>query len=180
MMQMLLAGGIPILTDGIRQPDEDNPHGYLEYEPAKLLQSKRDWLDSASGHAVKVIHLLLPELPSNLQYRIIFVRREMSEILESQKAMLGRLGRRGPSILGDELAKAYQVQIERVYRWLASAANIQLLEVAYADMLADANSVTLRVQEFLECELDRAAMRQAVDPKLYRNRSKHSSGPTTP
>lgn len=35
MMQMLQAGGVPLLTDGERTPDEDNPEGYLEWEPIK-------------------------------------------------------------------------------------------------------------------------------------------------
>jgi len=31
MMQMLDAGGLPVLSDGERKPDTDNPKGYLEW-----------------------------------------------------------------------------------------------------------------------------------------------------
>lgn len=169
-MQMLQAGGIPILTDGIRQPDQDNPRGYMEWEPVKMLRSGSDWLESATGHAVKMVHLLLPELPTHLQYRILFMRREMSEILASQQAMLDRLGKKGSGISPEELAKAYQAQIERVMNWLSASANIRVQEVSYADLVTDAEPVILAIQTFLGCELDQTAMRAAVDPNLYRNR----------
>ena len=31
MMKMLEAGGMQVLTDNIRTPDEDNPKGYYEF-----------------------------------------------------------------------------------------------------------------------------------------------------
>ena len=35
MMQMLSAGGLPALTDDLREADESNPRGYFEFEPVK-------------------------------------------------------------------------------------------------------------------------------------------------
>lgn len=172
MMQMLQAGGIPILSDEIRQPDEDNPHGYLEWEPVKLLRTNQECMRCCIGKAVKVIHLLLPDLPSSHEYRVIFMRRELTEILESQQAMLERSGKGGSKIGREELAKAYNRQIERVQSWLSSAANFRVLEVEYSDIISDAEPIILKIQNFLECELDRAAMRKSVDPRLYRNRAK--------
>jgi hypothetical protein len=32
MMKMLEAGGVPIMTDGVREADRDNPKGYFEVE----------------------------------------------------------------------------------------------------------------------------------------------------
>lgn len=41
MMQMLAAGGYPCLIDGVRQADEDNPHGYFEFEKTKGLSTDK-------------------------------------------------------------------------------------------------------------------------------------------
>ena len=62
MMQMLHAGGLPALTDGLRTADENNLRGYLEFEPVKRLRSDRSWLPQARGKVVKIIHLLLRDL----------------------------------------------------------------------------------------------------------------------
>ncbi len=41
MMAMLEAGGVDILTDCLREADEDNPKGYFEFEPVKQLAQDR-------------------------------------------------------------------------------------------------------------------------------------------
>ena len=38
-MSMLEAGGLEIVTDGVRVADEHNPRGYYEYERVKTLSS---------------------------------------------------------------------------------------------------------------------------------------------
>jgi len=35
MMQMIVAGGISALTDGLRTADENNPKGYYEWAPPR-------------------------------------------------------------------------------------------------------------------------------------------------
>ena len=88
MMQMLEAGGVPILTDGERACDADNPKGYYEYEPVKALQNgDSDWLDKAEGKAVKVISFLLRHLPQKHRYRVVFMNRNLDEVLASQEKM---------------------------------------------------------------------------------------------
>ena len=94
MMQMLAAGGVPPLTDAQRAPDASNPRGYLELEAVKRLKTDKSWLPDARGKAVKVIHLLLPELAeADWEFRVIMMRRPVEEIVASQRAMLARLGR---------------------------------------------------------------------------------------
>ena len=97
MMQMLAAGGIPPLTDYQRKPDESNPRGYFEFEPVKRLRADRSWLDQAHGRAIKVIHLLLRELPTDgiYNYRVILMKRSIKEVLASQRVMLDRQGKTG-------------------------------------------------------------------------------------
>ena len=94
MMRMLEAGGIAPFTDGERTPDVDNPEGYYEYERVKDLEKDPDksWVREARGRALKVISLLLPSLPVENAYRIVYMRRHLDEILQSQDKMLDRLG----------------------------------------------------------------------------------------
>ena len=93
MMKMLEAGGIPPLTDEIRTADTDNPKGYYEFERVKKMdKGDTAWLENAQGKSVKVISALLKHLPSDYRYRVIFMRRDMSEILASQKKMLDHRG----------------------------------------------------------------------------------------
>ena len=92
MMQMLCAGGMPVLRDASRAPDADNPRGYFELEAVRHTQRNADWLEAAAGHAVKVVHLLVPELPADRPYRVISMHRALDEVLDSQREMLRRRG----------------------------------------------------------------------------------------
>ena len=87
MMQMLSAGGMSLLTDGQRVADESNPRGYFELEPVKLGRTDLSWLAGANGKVVKVIHLLLMQLPTDRQYQVIFMLRDLGEVIDSQRAM---------------------------------------------------------------------------------------------
>ena len=80
-MQMIVAGGIPALTDGQRTADDDNPRGYYEFERVKSLRADKAWLDLAQGKVVKVIHLLRPELPADRPYRVVFMERDLREVV---------------------------------------------------------------------------------------------------
>ena len=49
MMQLLEAGGMPLMTDGERAADVDNPRGYYEWEAIKQIGKRPELLDDASG-----------------------------------------------------------------------------------------------------------------------------------
>lgn len=173
MMQMLQAGGLPPLTDEQRTPDESNPRGYLEFERVKQLKTDRAWLADARGHAVKIIHALLPDLPTtgNERYRVIFMRRRLEEVVASQRAMLARSGKTGAALDDARLIAMFQAQLTRVESWLRERpAHFAVLEVAHGDLLADPLAGTARVSAFLGGGLDTAAMVRAVDPTLWRQR----------
>ena len=170
MMQMLAAGGIPPLTDHLRVADESNPRGYFEFDAVKRLRSDHSWLDLARGHAVKIIHLLLRELPTDrgLQYRVIFMRRPLGEVLASQRAMLERQGK--PAADDALLAKVFRGQLEQVEQWLATAPGFSVLHVEHHALFESAQSTAERVSEFLGGQLDVAAMLGVIEPALYRQR----------
>src|SRR4026207_1990286 len=77
MMAMLQAGGVELISDGIRKPDIDNPRGYFELEAVKRLAKNPDttWLAGSNGKVVKVVSSLLKHLPSLYQYDVIFMNR---------------------------------------------------------------------------------------------------------
>ncbi len=170
MMQMLRAGGMSILTDMQRAADVDNPHGYYEWEPAKLLPKEPSRIDEAEGKAVKVISQLLLALPGNRDYKIIFMERPLSEVLASQEKMLIR---RGTQTASDplEVKTAFQEHLREVIAWLEDRPEIPLERVGYRKLLREPRETASTLCTFLGLDLDVEAMARAVDPALYRNRS---------
>lgn len=169
VMQMLAAGGHPILSDGVRSADEDNPKGYLEFEQVKSLERDQAWLKDADGKAVKIISFLLPKLPLDYEYRVIFLRRDLGEILRSQSQMLSRRGQ-PPGPPDDVMRAHFERHLQTVDAWLAGRQNFHLLNCSHADLIRDARGQSGRIAEFLALPLDQERMVQAVDPALHRQR----------
>ena len=169
LMQMLAAADYPCLTDGVRKADADNPHGYFECEQVKRIRQDRTWLPEAKGKAVKIIVQLLPFLPSQFSYRVIFMERNISEVLASQRVMLQRQGKSGGNLSDVELGKIFERQVCAVKRVLAQR-NIPMLDVAHSDALQRPMGAAEKVQAFLGEDLDVCAMAAVIDPNLYRQR----------
>jgi hypothetical protein len=170
MMKMLEAGGLPVLVDNVREADVDNPRGYYEFEPVKALKSDASWVGPARGKAVKMVYLLLLDLPAGHEYRVLFMRRNLDEILASQKAMLDRLGKASP--LDDtKMAALFRDGLARFDAWVGGRPNFQVLDVSYNAMVSDPAPLAREVDRFLGGGLDLDAMTRVVDPSLYRNRA---------
>ncbi|QKK10059.1 MAG: sulfotransferase family protein [Planctomycetota bacterium] len=172
MMQMLEAGGLPALTDGVREADDDNPKGYFELEAVKRTATDDSWLDEAGGCVVKVVHALLRVLPEGRDYRVVLMRRDLDEILSSQSVMLDRLGRSGAAAAQKEIRRAYEEDLLATQRWVESQPNVRCLEVWYRDVIDDPAAQASRVREFLGDALDEPAMAAAVDRSLYRQKAR--------
>jgi LPS sulfotransferase NodH len=168
MMQMLAAGGIEVVTDAIREADCDNPRGYLEFERVKKLKQDSSWLPEARDKALKMVSQLLYDLPPGERYRVIFMERDLDEVLASQEKMLERLGR--PAAPRDRMKAAFRTHLEQLDLWLAKQPHIGVLRVSYNELLGEPIAHAQRVCEFLERIMDVDAMAAAVDPSLYRNR----------
>jgi Sulfotransferase domain len=168
MMQMLDYGGVPVVTDYIRTADQDNPRGYYEYERVKRMKDDVSWLPEARGKAIKMVSQLLHELPSNERYRIIFMERDLDEMIVSQDKMLARLNK--PSAPRGAVAEAFRKHLRRVRAWLLEQPNFAVLFVSYNDLVERPDVEAERVGAFLEGKADPRSMLKAVDPALYRNR----------
>jgi hypothetical protein len=170
MMRMLEAGGIPSLTDDVRKADHDNPGGYYEFEPVKQLERDNSWLAAARDKAVKVIYLLLYNLPRNHRYKVIFMRREVEEVIASQKEMLRRRGQAGSDLSDAQLSSAFRHGVEKLEAWAEAQENFELLHVNYNDVLYDSLNTVARIERFLERGLDIDAMIRVIDVSLHRQR----------
>jgi hypothetical protein len=168
MMQMLDSGGVEVVTDGVRAADTDNPRGYHELEKVKRLKHDASWLPLTRGKAFKMVSQLLYDLPAGENYRIVFMERDLEEVLRSQEKMLGRLDR--PAAPREQIKAAYGMHLERLGNWLRQQRHMAVLRVSYNELLAQPRPQAQRVSDFLGGKADVEGMVRAVDPALYRNR----------
>jgi len=171
MMKMLAEGGLPTVVDSLRQADEDNPNGYFEIEQVKALKDgENKWLYHARGKVVKVISYLLEFLPDDLSYDIIFMEREIGEILASQQKMLQR--RNESSTLSDtEMEAQFREHLRAVKYWSARKPNMRILFVKYSEMVGSPADLCRSISDFLDIPLNLKAMQAVPNRSLYRNRT---------
>lgn len=175
MMQMMAAGGMPVLTDGRRSADDNNPRGYFELESVKSLSRNQDVLAQAEGKVVKVISSLLPNLPKQFEYRIIFMCRPLEEVVSSQNRMLERLGKEVPATPTASVIAAFEEHLRKIRSWLNQQHNIAVLYVDYPAVLQAPEEQTARICAFLGRELDSAAMIRQIERSLHREKSSPAS-----
>jgi len=171
MMNMLAAGGVPAVSDSIRNADEDNPNGYFEFEPVKQLsEGQTAWLAEADRKVVKIVSALLEYLPAGHRYKIIFMERDIKEILASQSKMLNR--RKEESKVSDaEMEDQFNKHLADIKYWLARQPNMEVLYVNYGELIANPEGHTQAVADFIGIPVDEAKMRSVPNARLYRNRA---------
>ena len=172
MMKMLGEGGLPIITDELRLPDSDNPNGYFEFETVRQMSAGNvSWLADAGGKAVKVISALLEHLPSNYSYKIIFLERDIREVLASQSKMLAN---RNENATVDETEIEAQIQkhLSAMKPWLVRQPNMEVLYVNYNSLITKPAPYCEQIAEFLDLPLNQTRMLAVPNKELYRNRKK--------
>ena len=171
MMQMLSAGGMEVVSDGQRSADANNPRGYYELEAVKSLAQNSRLMAQAEGKTVKVISSLLEHLPHGYEYRILFMRRPLGQILASQERMLQRLGQAPGPTSPEQMIKAFERHLQKLNNWLLGRTNIAVLYVEYEAVLQNPLAEASRISQFLRRDLDLNAMVSAVDATLHRERA---------
>jgi hypothetical protein len=170
MMKMLAEGGLSTVTDTIRAADEDNPNGYFEFEPVKKLAEGGDaWLQGAGGKTVKVISALLEHLPARHQYKVLFMEREIKEILASQQKMLHRRGE-APASSDDEMEAQFRQHLAATKYWLARQPNMDVLYVDYNKLIENPDAYGQVIADFISLPVDVSRMLGVPSERLYRNR----------
>lgn len=170
MMKMLEAGGLPVMTDNVRTADEDNPRGYYEFERVKQVEHDQSWLPDARGKVVKMISALLKHLPDGYEYRVVFMRRKLDEVMASQRQMLIRRGKPADAGGDDKMATYFARHLSQVDAWLAERPHFRVLDVSYNEMVEQPAANAARVNEFLGGTLDVEKMVGVVAASLYRQR----------
>ena len=168
-MALLQAGGMPIFSDGIRQADLDNPNGYFEYAGVGSLRSDSSWVYESADKAVKVVSPLLRFLPSDLHYRIVFMRRDVREVALSQEEMLRRRERDVPGNTSEieRIMRAHLVQIET---WLSQQKNMSVCYMDYGWVIDNPAAASEKLVQVAELKGLPIEMAEVVDKRLYRQR----------
>lgn len=166
LMQMLRAGGIAPVTDGLRAPDGHNPRGYWEYEPVKTLAADHGWLWGLGGRAVKITTPHVRHLPPDLDCRVIFMIRDVTAVARSQLRMARR-----PETEIDGAANRLMMELAVTLDGLHRAFGANVLEVAYDSVLESPRAAAAGLARFLGRPLDEAAMAAAVAPALRHARA---------
>jgi len=172
MMSMLEAADFRVLQDGVRTADEDNPKGYYEFERVKkLTEGDTGWLPEAVGKVVKVISRLLVELPAGQTYKVIWMRRNIDEIIQSQKKMLVRRGTYDASVQDDDVRRMLLRHVEKTLSTVKDRPYMELIFTNYNKLLTGSRDEVDKLAAFLGGDVSADAMMQVVDKSLYRNRA---------
>ena len=169
-MQMLAAAGLEIYTDNQRKPDENNPKGYFEADTTKGLVTDNAWVKDCRGKVIKVVSPVIPFLPQQERYRVLFMNRKLKEVVASQNRMLERLDKQGGDIGDKQMEAILLQQLMRAAQVVAGHGN-PLISINYENAIEDPENTAKKIAEFLEMELDIAAMVAAVDASLHREKA---------
>ena len=174
MMQMLDRGGMDVFTDGLRVADDNNKKGYYEHEAVKGLAKNKQFLSQVGDKAVKIISHLLNHLPNGYKYKIVFMDRDIKEVMTSQHKMLGRLNKdRGNNIDNSmALLKTFAESRKKAIGWARkNKKNVEILVVSYTDIIKNPQKQAKVVNKFLGGHLDVKAMASVADKSLYREKA---------
>lgn len=176
MMQMLDKGGLSMFTDGEREADSNNPKGYYEHEAVKSLAQNSSFLVDAEDKVVKIIAQLLFHLPTDYRYKIIFMERDIGEVLQSQHQMLLRLGKTRQTTYSFKVWKNFHDTIDKVKKTLKKHPNIDFLFVQHSNTIKKPEYIAKRIQQFLNRPMDTTKMTNVVDKRLHRERVEEHVG----
>lgn len=170
MMQILHAWGIPLLVDDQRPPDESNPNGYFEYQPVKNLDRDASWLFKAKGKAIKIISHFLFYLPDTFHYKIIFMNRELEEIIRSQNKMLQRLNKPMGRLSIERLKIRFERHLQEIHQWMTDRPNIDFIDLWFQAIIQQPEKELPKIRNFLKLAPPPTKVLSRIDPKLYRSK----------
>jgi len=172
-MKMLEAAGLEVVVDGIREADVDNPKGYYELERIKDLANETDksYLQEARGRVVKVISFLLKELPDDNNYKVIFMRRHIDEVLASQAKMLKHREESNES-QDEQMRELFKADLWRANYLIKNSPHLEATHIVYSEVLSDPLPAAKQIKEFLGLSVPAEQLAAVVDSNLYRNKAK--------
>lgn len=166
MMQMLDKGGMTTLTDKKREADESNPKGYYEFEKVMSIHKDNSWMGDAKNKSVKIVAPLLSYMDMEYRYKVIFMKRDLDEVIKSQRKMTGK----NTDVLPVKLYNAFREQLKIADIWKEKEPGVELLYVDYKDVLNNPKEWSEKIAKFIAQDLDVNAMASCIDKTLYRNK----------
>lgn len=170
MMKMLEEGGVEPLIDNIREADVDNPKGYYEFERVKKLPEDTGWLPQARGKVVKILAELIKHLPDDHHYKIVFMMRDIDEIISSQKKMMIHRGEDPDAVPDSEMRELLRTYLKNLKIFVKNHPKMDACYVSYNDLMREPDLSIEEINDFFNGTLDEGKMRGSIDDKLYRNR----------
>lgn len=172
VMKMLEAGGVQIVSDGVRRSDNDNPKGYYEFEQVKQLDKDKDksWLRDVRGRAIKIISYFLKHLPPDNNYKVIFIIRNLQEICDSQNKMLANRGEPVDPSSDPKMIFLFKQHVEKIENLLIDKPHFDPFFINHRDILTSPLEYVHKINQFISNDLDEVKMASVIDPNLYRNR----------
>lgn len=171
MMQMLAAGGMEIYQDNQRKPDENNPKGFFEHDNIKALMKGNQWQREAKGKALKVVSPLVRFLSPAYSYKVIVMKRDIIEIVNSQHKMLVRAGKSDADSYPIRMEETLKKQYNGAINWMKNQPNFEVMEIDFTEAVNNPKKTSEQVADFLKQDLDRGKMAASSDKSLYRNRN---------
>jgi hypothetical protein len=115
---------------------------------------------------------LLPSLPPKHRYKIVFMRRPVAQVVESQWKMLERSGQQPKSEKAHLIATQEQ-HVEQLLATLRQSPRVELLEVDFPGLIAEPAAWLPRLNAFLGGTLqgDLADLAAVVRPDLHHHRA---------
>jgi predicted AlkP superfamily phosphohydrolase/phosphomutase/tetratricopeptide (TPR) repeat protein len=167
MMQMLEKGGVEILKDDKREADISNPKGYFEYEPVMSLYKDNSWLGRGQNKAVKIVAPLLKFLDPKYRYKILFMNRDLNEIIQSQQKMLGK----SEDVFPVKIYNEFQKLLVNVNSWNKKEPGVEILFVDHKEIFSNPMAIIDEVEKFIGVNLRKEEMSKVIDVSLYRTKS---------
>jgi hypothetical protein len=161
MMQMLQAGGIDLVFDGVRSADSYNPRGYFEYEKVKSLQKDNSWITGCKGKAIKILFHQLKFLPGQLYYKVIFMKRNLNDVLNSQDRMLAGLEKAVDD--RNKMKMIFEKELQLIQTWLNNQSNMDILYIDYDFVLMDPAVSVKKILKFLAYSGDEIKMQMIIN-----------------
>lgn len=168
MMALLKEAGLSIISDNQRKSDHHNPKGYFEWEGVKSLAAETK-LPKTQGKVIKVVAPLLPYLPANRNYKVIWMERPTLELILSQAKMRGDQA----SLESFPFQKGQQLESEkqRFQNWLNAQPHVEWLSISYPDLVhSNKEELLKKLSTFIGVEISINHWQKVVEPQLHRNK----------
>ncbi|HID26022.1 MAG TPA: nucleotide pyrophosphatase [Thermoplasmata archaeon] len=164
MMQILYKGGAAVAFDDSRPSDTHNPKGYFELEGGKIitkLMERSFPIKKYDEKFIKITAYGLRFLPKGA-YKIIYMIRNIEEVLDSMEKMSGSVDREKEKPLFEKLNKFTMSLMEK-------RNDIEYIIVNYRNVIQNPRKEVERINCFLHGMLNVNEAVKAVDPELYRS-----------